>query len=153
MTGKDFLEKVDCIFKGLGFRCQRRDYYCQGEQDLMVIIHPQKSVYGSIYYFNVCFALKEYDEKGKLILPGWRDSDTYRRIPNLLYHEPFYAFEYEQYREDETSLETSINQYVNEIIFPTLAGGSTYILYHSDKFPCGCLSPRLKQKRDELMKN
>lgn len=153
MTGKDFLKKVDCIFKGLGFSRQRHDYYCQGEQDLMVVIHPQKSAYGSIYYFNVRFALKKYDDKGQLILPGWIDSDTYSRIPNLLHQEPFYAFEYEEYDGNETSLETSIVEYANTIIFPTLAGGTTYILYHFDKFPYGCLRPRLKQKRDELMKN
>ena len=151
MTGPEFLASVTPIFQDLHFNRRGKDYYCTGDRDVMVIIHPQKSGYGTVYYFNVYFALKEYDQKGKLMIPDRRNTDTYGRIPNGASAETTYSFDYsESETTDEVKLKASFTKYANEVIFPTLSGGVEYILTHPEVFSYGWLSPRLQQMRDNM---
>lgn len=150
MTQQDFLNCIDRILKDFHFRRKGKDYYSQGNSDLLVIIHPQKSSYSTVYYLNVCFSLVEYDNKGNIKVPSWREGDTYGRIPNQLYEESNYSFDYSKYETTEDPyLVSSISTYMNQVIYPTLAGGVTYILSHPEIFPYGWLSPRLKKLRDD----
>ena len=153
MENRNFISIVNKIFIDKGFKRKRNDFYMVGNNDLLVIVHVQKSVYGNNYYLNVCFSLIEYDDKHNVIIPSWRDTDTYDRIRNLAEEGELYVFEDSKldsilYLE---ALKQSIIKNIDEYIIPVLSKGSSYILKNENLFPTGWLSSRMKKMRENFI--
>lgn len=151
MKDNNFISIINETFTGEGFKRKRNDFYMVGNKDLLVIVHVQKSIYGDVYYLNVCFSLIEYDNKHNVIIPSWRDTDTYARIRNLAEKNEIYAFENDKLENMLylKNLKKSIVKNIHEYIIPVLNAGSSYIIRNEDLFPTVWLSIRMKKKREE----
>lgn len=152
MTKQEFKTFCKEEFYKRGFKKVKNMYYLDGEEDILCGINLQKSNFGNLYYINVKFFIKGFNEK--FPYPTCYDADISGRMSVMSKTETCQGkhfmtgqIEYEEYTPEE--LREYFEKDFESWILPAVKEGTSFLAKKIDYMN---LSPSTLAKEEDVLK-
>lgn len=134
----EFENSLDHSLKQIGLKYIKKAYYCENDE-LIIVISPQKSSFDNSYYINYGFLIRKLSPDLKY--PKENSCDVRGRFGFMVHDRVVYDFNLENNTVEQ--LKTAINTGIHTIILPVLNEGLTK---YYELFPEAIASATLKAK-------
>lgn len=143
MDKTEFLDFCEREFLKRGFIKVKKSYYLDGPRDITCGIFLQKSNFGSCYYINIGFFIKEQESPAKY--PSYYEMDIDGRMQIHSRHGITSQIDYEDYCEEDLSAD--FEKAFNTRILPPITEGKSFILKNIGKLYTLTTNPEQVMKK------